>query len=100
MALASKPSALLLSLDLFTPAPLFLDAIGLEALSSTVAARFCSPPIPGRHNPAGLGPAALLVHSCPPYVELMNNLIMLLVLFHFGGGFDPDGDFVNYINVH
>jgi hypothetical protein len=76
MVLASKPSALLLSLDLDPP------------------------PISGRHNPPGLGLAALFVHPYPPDVELMNNLDMLSVLFHFGGGFDPDGDFVNYINGH
>jgi hypothetical protein len=82
MVLASKLSALLLLLDL--------------ALLSLLG----PPTIPGGHNPRGLCPTTLFVHPCPPDVELMISLDMLSVIFHFGGGFDADGDFVNYINEH
>jgi hypothetical protein len=40
------------------------------------------------------------VYPYPLGVELMNDLNMLPVVIHFAGGFDVDGDFVNYINRH
>jgi hypothetical protein len=73
MMLASKPLTLLL-----------LDLTPLSLLGP--------PPILGRTT------SALFVHPGPLDVELMINLDMLHNVFHFGGEFHADGDFVNYIN--
>jgi hypothetical protein len=87
MVLASKPTLLLFFLMVLASKPSTLLLLDLTPVSL-----LGPPPILGRTT------SALFVHPRPLDVELMINLDMLHNVFHFGGEFHADGDFVNYIN--